>query len=363
MASAPVFLPVPSPDEVRRIVALEDLTLRNLFVTTSYYRLSQAFGARTGIACNWCTFAVWASKQAGRTIRGEDLIQAFTANTLSGSVFAHPIRNFWSLLLRRGLRSEVEARTYSRCHTRAARRRCARTRGSGGRQSSGVWGDWTRLRSVPRVFRRKFPKQRTRIAGSVRNVRRCGGRSRSVGSSPTDPPRKSADRPARATAAPATYSGCNGSWARRSRSDWIPRAPGDTPAIRKLEALLEEGDSLGDRTVARSFQRHVRKTLRLFITQQLMSLALPDTTIALGQDIDRVSPADLATITNATLKSLLDEFQKGDGLRDWADLNYRMHLIAGLFRAFQQSQTLLQAPFTPEQSSTISAGRVPTGAL
>jgi hypothetical protein len=29
-----------------------------------------------GLAANWCTFATWASKQAGRTIRREDLERA-----------------------------------------------------------------------------------------------------------------------------------------------------------------------------------------------------------------------------------------------------------------------------------------------
>jgi hypothetical protein len=35
-----------------------------------------AMTKRLGPCANWCTFATWASRQAGQTIRGEDLAQA-----------------------------------------------------------------------------------------------------------------------------------------------------------------------------------------------------------------------------------------------------------------------------------------------
>src|SRR5687768_8375744 len=63
----------PPVEEVDRIAALTSPVNRNLQITTCYYELSTAFAARTGIVANWCTFATWASKQAGVTIRGEDL--------------------------------------------------------------------------------------------------------------------------------------------------------------------------------------------------------------------------------------------------------------------------------------------------
>ena len=60
-------------DTVRKISVLADPVNRNLQITACYHELSAAFAERTGIAANWCTFATWASKQAGVTIRGEDL--------------------------------------------------------------------------------------------------------------------------------------------------------------------------------------------------------------------------------------------------------------------------------------------------
>ena len=68
----------PTVTDVERIVALADPVIRNLQITQCYCELSRAFAARTGGGpVNWCTFATWASKQAGQTIRREDLARTF----------------------------------------------------------------------------------------------------------------------------------------------------------------------------------------------------------------------------------------------------------------------------------------------
>ena len=72
-------MPSPSLDQIDRIAALGDPVQRNLQITQSYYELSQALAGLLGSSANWCTFAAWASKQAGQTIREEDLLRAFEA--------------------------------------------------------------------------------------------------------------------------------------------------------------------------------------------------------------------------------------------------------------------------------------------
>ena len=68
----------PAVADVEQIAALKDPVVRNLRITQCYWELSQALAARTGGGpANWCTFATWASKQAGQTIRKEDLARAF----------------------------------------------------------------------------------------------------------------------------------------------------------------------------------------------------------------------------------------------------------------------------------------------
>jgi len=60
----------PRVDEVERVAAGDNPVLRNLEITECYADLSAAMRPRTGGAADWCTFATWASRQAGRTIRG-----------------------------------------------------------------------------------------------------------------------------------------------------------------------------------------------------------------------------------------------------------------------------------------------------
>src|SRR5262245_60824997 len=67
----------PTVDEVDRISRLSDPVVRNLQITQCYYQISRSIAPITAISANWCTFAIWASKQAGQTIRKEDLVRAF----------------------------------------------------------------------------------------------------------------------------------------------------------------------------------------------------------------------------------------------------------------------------------------------
>ena len=81
---------MPDPAEVRRIAALREPVLRNLEITQCYWRLADAVARRTGTGANWCTFATWASKQAGSTIRGEDAEALLRARLGRRADFLHP---------------------------------------------------------------------------------------------------------------------------------------------------------------------------------------------------------------------------------------------------------------------------------
>ena len=67
---------LPTVRDVEAVAAIEDPCLRNVRITHTYHLLASAFGAAAGPGANWCSFAVWASRQAGQTIRGEDVLQA-----------------------------------------------------------------------------------------------------------------------------------------------------------------------------------------------------------------------------------------------------------------------------------------------
>ncbi|MFN2208288.1 MAG: hypothetical protein ACK2UT_20355, partial [Candidatus Promineifilaceae bacterium] len=65
--------PLPTMDDVRRIGAMDDPVLRNLYITQCYYDLSRALARWLPHGANWCTVGTWASRQAGQSIRKEDL--------------------------------------------------------------------------------------------------------------------------------------------------------------------------------------------------------------------------------------------------------------------------------------------------
>src|SRR5215208_51540 len=94
---------VPSAADVRRVAAIANPVVRNLEITECYSRLAATFAARTGEGANWCTYATWASRQAGRTIRGEDLLEHLGRRLEQRRWLLHPVAASWRRLLRDGL--------------------------------------------------------------------------------------------------------------------------------------------------------------------------------------------------------------------------------------------------------------------
>ena len=86
-----------------------DPVLRNCCMTDGYYELSRVFAARSPGWTNWLMFAVWASKQAGRTIRGEDLTAELHRRLRIESRWLVLVGMAWRVLLRRGLLNPCHA--------------------------------------------------------------------------------------------------------------------------------------------------------------------------------------------------------------------------------------------------------------
>jgi len=66
---------MPLPTDIATISAMtEQLVLRNLLITQRYHDLSEALGGVIGGPdVNWSTFATWASKTAGQSVRNEEV--------------------------------------------------------------------------------------------------------------------------------------------------------------------------------------------------------------------------------------------------------------------------------------------------
>jgi hypothetical protein len=87
-------MPVPQiPDDLDDIVGMTDPVIRNLFITQRYHDLSLGLRAvvdRDNV--NWSTFATWASKTAGETIRDEEVPKVVVGLLDSGETISSAFR-------------------------------------------------------------------------------------------------------------------------------------------------------------------------------------------------------------------------------------------------------------------------------
>jgi hypothetical protein len=129
----------------------------------------------------------------------------------------------------------------------------------------------------------------------------------------------------------------------------------------RARPLLDARDRLAD---------EARRVGRLAITEQMMTLAMPDgRTLRLGHDLDAAFPDALVSVRLPELVALLARVDPttdslyGTGAEDWGNLPDRMHFIADLFRASHLTPVLFDPPFSADQTAQIEAGRRPPGRL
>jgi hypothetical protein len=377
---------LPTPADVAAIAAIDDPCLRNVRITHTYHLLASAFGAVAGPGANWCTFAVWASRQAGQTIRGEDALQ----------VMESALRT----------RPEVEAALDGmfRRVVRAAfgkpgskRKEVLRILGIDAfhRASAAVAaGNLKVFAEIGREFARFLPL----CAGG-----RVDPRALSAfldGLHPGDPP-EGQDSLRRAF---SHYAQAVEAADPRERAELLHLANLEIgmheqtrlqpEILAALEVPFETATGLGRRILlvlapgsvgwwgwastaaaavlgafGKLSERSIRALLRHAVTEALMTLRLPDGTLRLGRDPGAEPPESLREPRNPELVAMLDRFRPapgdadGAGADDWSVLDERMLLIARFFRCRHEDRALFGAPFTPEQVRESEAGRVPGGVL
>jgi hypothetical protein len=379
----------PTVEDVERIVAIESPVVRNLEITHCYGRLSAAMAERTGPCANWCTFATWASRQAGRTIRGEDLIE--TLRTRLNPVppaprFLHPVASLGRVLLRRGLFDPQTrlGRLTVQLHTPFDV--FERTSDAVGRGNRKVFEE------IGREFARylhEVPPDADADSAELRAFL--------DGLRPGDPPagqrylhqaftryaRAGATTPDAARAQLLLLANLEIGMHEQTRLQPEIRESLDAPyevkqdLDRRLLAVLapwwrrpvprvvaKPADAL-----ARRAERGLADMLREIITRSLMVMSLPGRVLYLGAHFDEPIPEALAQLSDAELTALFHRFaaavpgQLDDAARDWSEFDQRMHYIAYLFRAYHLHEELLGPPFTYEQVQAFTAGTVPDGML
>ena len=374
----------PGVDDVRRIAAIANPVIRNLEITHCYSRLAAAFAAQSGDGANWCTYATWASRQAGRTIRGEDLLEHLGHRLADRRWLLHPITALWRLLLRRGLfqRETRIGRLTAALHTPfdAFERASAAVARGNLRVFEEIGLEFARylhecaeepqvLRFLDRLRPGDPPEGQRYLRQAFTNYER--------GRLEHDPKRRAELavlanleiglheqtrlQPEIRDALDAAHA-TQQDLGRRALEALFPSATRWWPALRR-----PAGAAIG--LIAARLQRASSRVAREAITDSFMVLTLPGRMLALGTHLADAYPEVLDEPTEAELTALLERFEPvapapdDCGARDWSDLQQRMHYLVHMFRAFHQSEELSRPPFTPAQVASFSRGTVPDGEL
>jgi hypothetical protein len=379
--------PAPSVDDVRRIAAIANPVIRNLEITHCYSRLAAAFAARSGEGANWCTYATWASRQAGRTVRGEDLLEHLGRRLADRRWLLHPIATLWRRLLRRGLfqRETRIGRLTAELHTPFD----AFERAS----DAVARGNLKVFEEIGLEFARYLRECPPDAPVEPAPFQRFLDRLR-----PGDPPegqrylrqafaryerlRLERDPKTRAELAvlanleighheqtrlqPEILEALDAAYA--TQKDLGPRAlEALFPSAARWWPIVRRPAAAAISIVAEGVQRAASSLAREVITESFMLLSLPGRVLALGTHLSDAYPEALREPADAELTELLVRFEPVPpapddcGARDWSDFHQRMHYIVHLFCAFHLSEQLSRPPFTPEQVASFRRGIVPDG--
>ena len=385
--AAPQPLTPPTADDVERIARIDDPIVRNLRITHCYAQLSTAVAARTGECSNWCTFATWASRQAGATIRGEDMLDTLRHRLRLTSERPHPIRSIWRALLRRGVfqPSSRLGRLVRAIHTpfdalETTSDAVARGNLKVFAEIARAFADWLHICPPDATI------HSTAFTSFLNTLR------------PGDPPdgqmhlqqaftayqrqriESDPQRRAELVALGNLLIGLH----EQTRLQPEIRDSLDTPLstardLRQRLILLFPGGAVW-RTLVRlviapvltpiagPIRRYAEQLSREVITECLMVLSLPDgTALRLGHTFSLPADALLSSPGHPELASLCQRFAvtttRDGSVEDWSDFEQRMRYIAQLFRALHRRADLFSAPFTEAQVAAFQAGRLPDGRL
>ncbi len=380
----------PTVEEIDPIAALDDPILRNLRITQCYGELSGAVAALVGAAANWCTFAVWASKQAGQTIRQEDLLRTFEERFYLSAEISAALENLAASLKRIG--ANLPVRPSKGAILRVLDPRAAFTRPA----DAVARGNKKVFEEIGREFARfldvfhgdeNFDAEKTaRFCAALR---------------PGDPPEgqrllseafaaycRARFQTGKEKSETMLLANLCAGYHEQIRlqpeiAEALNAALGDPAELRPrllavflpgfyLRArarLLAAHESFLDGVFARVV-REVNRLIRQVITEHLMTLHISNApALRLGRDLDGEFPPALERIDNPRLRDILGRVDatadslKDSGAIDWADFAERMHFIADFFRLSQERRELFDAPFTAEQTALLKSGALPEGRL
>jgi hypothetical protein len=366
----------PSAADVDATASIAEPILRNLRITVAYAQLSSAFARWLPGGANWCTFATWASLQAGHTIRKEDLARVVADRVRmhlerrpiigrAHRVFGVSVERLSALVgeVSQGLpgidRASDQVAVGNRKVFEEIGREFARFLDEDGASTEA----FTRgLRGGP------ASRRSGTVAARLRHLRGCASA-----------------RDATARAQLLLLANVQIGLHEQTRLQPEIRGAMDAALLdvadtrRRILDRLDEVIAAGPlgrvhtgegrlllNAVADEVAEVLRLVARVVITDHLMSIGLPHgRTLRLGADAATGFPASLSRLTNPDLVSLLREYDAtrdtplGSAAVDWSVLPQRLHFIADFFRGYQEDPSLVEPPFDPEQLRAIVDERVP----
>ena len=380
----------PTVDEIDRIARLGNPILRNLQITQCYYEISQSVAGFFGDSANWCTFATWASKQAGQTIRQEDLIRTFEERFYLSDEISAALEGIASNLRRIGasLHTEVPRKAMLRAINPGAafaRAGDAVARGNKkvfeeiGREFARfleIFGEQTHLEPEKTArfcagLRAGEPPEGQRLLSqaftSYCEARFQNGQEKAELMLLAN---LSAGFHEQIRLQPEIVQALNSATdnaAELKRNLMTALLP--DLYVRAREKVLRGQMTYVNAAFARLIEE-VNRLIRQVITDHLMTLHLAGPEVLrLGRDLQGTFPQELGQIRNAKLREMLERVDitlnslAESGAKDWADFTDRMHFIADFFRVYQERQQLFEAPFTTEQVALLKLGAKPGGRL
>jgi hypothetical protein len=391
-------IPGPPVAEIERIAALPDPALRNLQITQCYYELAQVLANRAGGFASWCSFATWASKQAGQTIRKEDLRRSLE-DTLGSEAAAQAVRQGAVELAAAARRLGVHLHTDDilAIGIKAYDPRAAFERSSAavGRGNLKVFAE------IGREFARFYAACLADSTYHQDTIDRFAAELRPGG----PPDGQDFLREAFGYCYRALHTqdpqerlellllanleiGYHEQIRLQPEINEALEAPVVSPQefARNLVAVLIPGGGwraglargmlrslgrlVGFDAAAEGYVQAARRRVQELVTEAMMVIELPPgQRVRLGDDLRANFPPELAIVANPDLRRLLAEIDptpdsvSGSGAQFWGDLPDRLHFIADLFRCYATDARLNQPPFSAEQQAAIKAGRMPEGRL
>jgi hypothetical protein len=109
------------------------------------------------------------------------------------------------------------------------------------------------------------------------------------------------------------------------------------------------------------------------VTERIISLDVGERQLAVSEDVPPLNgvpfPPSLASPVAEELKTFLGRWNRaksalvGTRAGNWVKLDDRMGYVINLFRCYHLDDSVSVAPYTPEQSAAIAAGAIPSGKL